>query len=321
MLISIIIPAYNAESYIGNAIRSCLDTEEDVEIIVINDGSSDTTKTAVEAFLGDQRVKLINKVNEGVAKARNVALDISSGKYVLFLDADDYFVNGAIDILAKAVRKSEKDLYLFGCNIFYSDKLIEIKHPIAIDSNDNIIEEYLKDRVVSAPWGKLFKRKIIEDYKIRFPNLIMMEDGVFLSRFFKNVVSFGVIKNCLYNYRKHGGGISSKINVIKFESMLISMEMQREEIINSEIYSLNVDKIENLLCAREYNFLVKFPLVSNTSYEIYSPLFKVRKLFYLRNSEIDFKNKIIIILLSCSPFLCRKIIHLFNWLSLARARG
>ena len=90
ILVSIIIPAHNCEKYIADAINSCINQNySNIEIIVVNDGSTDSTQVIVEGFLYDPRVKLINQENQGVSTARNVGINNSSGKYITFLDSDD----------------------------------------------------------------------------------------------------------------------------------------------------------------------------------------------------------------------------------------
>ena len=97
-LVTIIIPAYNVEQYIQRCIQSCCEqTYKRIEIIVVNDGSQDNTWPIIQMLANnDQRVICINKNNEGVSVARNVALDASSGDWVLFLDSDDWVEKNAV---------------------------------------------------------------------------------------------------------------------------------------------------------------------------------------------------------------------------------
>lgn len=95
--VSIIIPAYNCEQYIGSAIESCLKQDyENIEVIVINDGSADRTAEVASSFLSDSRITVINQQNKGVSAARNYGLDCATGDYVTFLDSDDELAQGTI---------------------------------------------------------------------------------------------------------------------------------------------------------------------------------------------------------------------------------
>ena len=120
-LISLIIPAYNSSEYIEaclNSAKSLLDDR--MEIIVIDDGSQDNTSVIVkEQICHDNRIRLIKVENGGVSRARNIGLDNASGKYIMFLDADDYFIEEAFESIKDNV---ENDLFDF---VAFSRKILE----------------------------------------------------------------------------------------------------------------------------------------------------------------------------------------------------
>ncbi|MCM1496846.1 MAG: glycosyltransferase family 2 protein [Clostridium sp.] len=106
ILVSVIMPAYNGEKFIGEAIRSVLCQQVPLELIVINDQSTDGTEAAVRSFLQDERIVYIcNEQNIGVAKSRNKGMELAKGKYIAFLDADDYWTP---DKLAKQLALMEE---------------------------------------------------------------------------------------------------------------------------------------------------------------------------------------------------------------------
>lgn len=113
-LVSLIVPAYNVENYIEQAISSVLNqTYKQIELIVVDDGSSDRTYSRAAASCGlDSRCHIVRRENEGVSKARNVCLDICKGEYVYFLDGDDWLPSDAINNLMDAARHNNSDIVL-----------------------------------------------------------------------------------------------------------------------------------------------------------------------------------------------------------------
>lgn len=107
VLVSVIIPAYNCEKYIQKSIESALEQEVPLEVIVLNDCSKDGTEAVIQAYLADQRVRYVrNEKNLGVAKTRNRGVRLARGKYVAFLDSDDWWESGK---LAKQLERIEHD--------------------------------------------------------------------------------------------------------------------------------------------------------------------------------------------------------------------
>jgi len=111
-LISIIIPAYNAESTIESTISSALSqTYSNIEVVVVNDGSIDTTENVlISKFGNDSRVRVITQMNQGVSVARNTGIEQSAGEYIVFLDSDDYLENSFVSTLVSLISKSNSDI-------------------------------------------------------------------------------------------------------------------------------------------------------------------------------------------------------------------
>jgi glycosyltransferase involved in cell wall biosynthesis len=130
-LISIVIPAYNAERFIGRTLSSALNqTFKDIEVIVVNDGSTDRTQSIVEKFAAnDRRVRLFNTRNRGVARARNFGIENARGTYVAFLDADDLWHPSKIQLQFEALNAYASDPSWAGVYVFHR----------AIDEEDRVI--------------------------------------------------------------------------------------------------------------------------------------------------------------------------------------
>lgn len=177
-MISIIIPAYNAERTIGRCVESVLSqTFQDWEMILVDDGSQDGTLEKCKSFK-DNRIRVVHKDNGGASSARNEGLSYAHGEYISFIDADDYVEH---DYLANLYRGAEFDLSISGfcygntpeCSSFH----IELANR---ETMGRELSKLINADQLCYPWGRLFKRSIIETYHIRFDEAMRFaEDNVF----------------------------------------------------------------------------------------------------------------------------------------------
>ena len=117
-LVSIIIPVYNTEKYLSKCLESVINqTYKNLEIILINDGSTDKSKEICESFAKkDKRIQILNKENSGVSSARNHGMRLAKGQYIAFIDGDDYAEENYIEELLKNLKQTESDCVLCGYN-------------------------------------------------------------------------------------------------------------------------------------------------------------------------------------------------------------
>lgn len=176
-MISIIIPCYNAEKTIERCLESVINqTYKNIEIIVINDGSVDRTDSIIKRYTTDKRIKYYNRSNHGIGKTRNFGIEKANGKYITFLDSDDYLPNDAIDNLYKLAQKNKLDLvvsdyYVDNKNI-KSEKIKSFSITNVKNNPDLILDVNL------APWNKLYKKELIEN--IKFEENLKYEDAPFV---------------------------------------------------------------------------------------------------------------------------------------------
>ena len=182
--LSIIVPCYNVERYL----RQCLDsvinqTLKDIEIICVNDGSTDTTLQILEEYAEhDDRIKIISQENQGQSVARNKGLDIAIGEFIAFIDSDDAFVdNNALEVILKNFTE-EIDFVNFG--IFLNTEP-NVKTKIKDkDLNPKLsgkikICENIMCKTPVYVWNKIFRKSVIDKYSLRFPVGLLFEDCVF----------------------------------------------------------------------------------------------------------------------------------------------
>ena len=211
--VSVIVPAYNVEKYIGTALRSLVDqTYRNIEIIVIDDGSFDGTAAIIDDYSEkDDRIISIHKENGGVSEARNYGLDYANGEFVFFLDGDDIAEPDAIEILVKAMEMSGADL--IGCQYSrwdetgqrledYDFKDFDLELNSAEERLKFITEELFSYNMGFEIWDKLFRTDIIKTCKVSFDKRCHMgEDLAFNIKYIINCKKIFCIPDRCVKYR------------------------------------------------------------------------------------------------------------------------
>ena len=166
-MISIIIPVFNGEKKIINALNSINgQTSKDYEVIVVNDGSKDNTENTVLKYIDENpNIKYFYKENSGVSDTRNYGLKKSKGEYVVFLDSDDYFDSEWIEKMNNKIKKDNSDLCYCGYNTFYLDGISRIKTQF---KKNNALEGYLLGKLKLQTACFLIKKEIIERNNLEF---------------------------------------------------------------------------------------------------------------------------------------------------------
>ena len=177
--ISIIVPIYNAEKYLNKCIDSLVNqTKKEIELILINDGSTDNSENVIKSYK-DKRIKYFKNKNQGIGKTRNFGIDKATGKYIIFVDSDDYLDLNACEELYKKIEKEKADLVV--CD-FYRDidgNLEEVIIPSFDTSSLKENKNLLLD-INLAPWNKIYKTKLIKDNNIKFIENLKYEDAPFV---------------------------------------------------------------------------------------------------------------------------------------------
>ncbi len=197
-VISIIVPVYNVEEFIDECIKSLISqTYENIEIILVNDGSTDKSGYICREYESkDNRIKVINQKNGGVSSARNIGLMQATGKYITFVDSDDYVKADYIEVLYSYIKK---DTDIVCCNVpgKQKDYCLNKKH-----------EQAEIFSLSGYTWGKLIRKECIKDV---FSNEVCYaEDYIFYIKLLKNINKMQVIAYEGYYYRVRPGSLSVK---------------------------------------------------------------------------------------------------------------
>lgn len=168
-MVSVIIPAYNAEEYIKRAICSVLNqTYTNYEIIVVNDGSTDLTREIIEEIAkNDNRVRVINTENGGVSRARNIGIEAAKGEFISFLDADDELFPDALEMMRNCLLNTKADICTTWCVRGNTAKVISSGDVEIWDSNLALIKILEDHPATYAVWAKLYRAEKV--VRIKFP--------------------------------------------------------------------------------------------------------------------------------------------------------
>mgnify|MGYP001207975830 CR=1 FL=1 len=212
---SVVMPAYNCENTVGKTIESVLNqTFTDLELIIVNDGSTDNTQQVIERYHSkDSRMRYKTIRNGGPGNARNKGIEITSGRYLLFVDSDDVMKDGTLEIYAEHVKNEKIDLVIssYNMNVLDGEELVDTR---LVEAPNQLIathEEFLDNvyplmnkQLMYVAWNKIYKLDIIKKYEIKFPPYNSCEDRLFNIRYFKYVEACKVVNDVLYDYSFDG---------------------------------------------------------------------------------------------------------------------
>ncbi len=211
-MVSIIIPIYNAAPYLETCLNSVVgQSEPDMQILLIDDGSADASPEICSAFAAkDKRIQLVSQVNSGVSAARNRGLSLAVGEYLLFVDADDELPKTAVEHLLKAAGP-DADLVIGSHEEFRGKIRRKICREERRFSQSQWKADFASfDALLSTLWGKLYRRQVILEHSLTFdPALPYCEDHVFNLRFCREIRAAAGIAPVTYRYRL--GGMASSL--------------------------------------------------------------------------------------------------------------
>ncbi len=243
--ISIIIPIYNAEKNIKKCIESIIcQTYDNIEIICINDGSTDKSTQIIENYQHkDTRITLINKENSGVSDTRNTGIKKSSGKYIMFIDADDYISKDYIEKMYEVIQKYNCDLLISGYTEVRDGKNKNKKFSKCREKELNItypqyLEDYLLTNFFNSCWKQLINKKIITKNNIQFSSDIKYgEDMLFSFECYKYSSKTYYIDNCGYNYYINSESVMQRKSIEALLQYLKDNRQVSDIILNNNTLS------------------------------------------------------------------------------------
>lgn len=234
--VSIIVPVYNTEQYLNACIKSVLkQSYNNFELILINDGSIDNSEKICHNFCEeDERIRLVSQSNKGVSVARNVGIELSKGKYVMFLDSDDELLDDALLILINLIKEYNADLAsgrrVYVGNKSENNKSIEIE---LFENKDALIQHLKYDRRFTGCHGKLFSREIIGQTRF-YDGKKINEDMFFLFEVCIKEPKVVCSNENVYNYYVRDNSASTSFFSDKYLDMLYFCDLKMKYIMRNE---------------------------------------------------------------------------------------
>lgn len=265
---SIIIPVYNAEEYLEECIQSLLNQSfHDCEFIFINDGSTDNSKNIIDKYReNDERIKLINQQNKGVSEARNRGILNAKGKYITFVDADDYVDQFVYEKIYNLLEDNDWDVIIYNIEEEIEGHKNIIKYNIVENQtlekkylDEYIMPMFIREDKMNSVCNKIYKNSVVCNYNIKFPkNVSLGEDCIFNINFFSKISKFGYMNYIGYHYREVKNSATRSIDI---EDIL-------EKALN--IYRLDYNKMYYIeMSSQKINELKSIRLINTIKSYIY----------------------------------------------------
>lgn len=232
--VTIIVPIYNAEKYLKECIESLLNqTLKEIEIILINDGSTDNSRLIIDNYKNVENVKIIHKSNEGVSKTRNLGLSLATGEYILNVDSDDFIDSKMCEELYKNAKENNSDIVISDIYSYIDNQNKKYVTDLKIEgkiSAEKYLEIFLEKNFFGYNWNKLIKRELFIKNKIKYnPEISMMEDTLVLVQLVKNSNTISKVNKAYYYYRKTETAVSQNVKFKHVKSVMeISKRVKKE---------------------------------------------------------------------------------------------
>lgn len=304
-LISIVIPIYNAEHRLEKCLDSLLEqTYENIEIILVDDGSSDNSLSICQEYAdNDSRIRIFSSDGQGVSAARNMGIDNSSGQFLMFVDSDDFVTKTFCYDAITNQHKYHSDLVLFG---FVKVEGQSTEHVNFYTGNDRILrkeEALTKIMINSFPWNKLYRRSLFRN--IRYPEGKLYEDTFTTYKLFNAATNISFLNKENYYYVYSNNSTSahySQENIkFQFQSSLEIMKFLKENYPDAYLLSMS-DFLK---------VVIRYVTYCDDNYDMKLTETADHFLFSERVPENwDRTHRVVMKLYKASPFLTKKILRL-----------
>lgn len=257
MLLSIVLTAYNSNSTIEKCLGQILNSEsENFELIVVDDNSDVPCGEIVRSFC-DNRVRYIyNDVNLGCGLSRNVGIDNIHGQFATFIDADDWYEQGAVDDILGVLSSRSSDLLVFDFSAVYGTSCVKKQWQ---PSNEGAVRDFLCDRLISTTWNKVYRVDILYNNNIRFPSY-QSQDSVFNFRFLLRCSRIEKLDKFLYFFDKSGESITRSKYSMKSYAQVGEALWDMKGFLEDESTLVKLS-FQECLELRRFLFLFKDPVL------------------------------------------------------------
>lgn len=251
---SVVVPVYNVSKYLAKCLDSLVSqTLKDIEIIVVNDGSTDNSQEIIAEYEKNYHIiKAYSKKNGGLSDARNYGIAKAKGEYLAFVDSDDYVDKTMMEKMYNYAKNNKLDIVCCDCFKVYENSLEKVELKANLNySNDNI-KNYLLSPVMA--WMRIYKRSIFE--KIKFQKGIYYEDLELIPKLVKQTKKIGFLNESLYYYLQRSGSIMQQKEFnIKLLDIFSVLESNYQELYITYPQEIEYMYITHLLRTATLRFL------------------------------------------------------------------
>lgn len=289
--ISVLIPAYNAEHTLTKAVTSVITAKKtcSLEIIIIENGSTDHTWDIAQSFQQNYPYILAVHSEKGVSHARNKGLEIASGKWICFLDADDEMTTESLSAMSNVISSATAELYIFGYWKNKTEIIPNISNQLPL--SDKQVALIKNPTRYLAVWGKLFSKDTIKKNHLYFdPTLTLSEDSDFLIGYIKYCTNIVFSNWCIYVYNIQGNSSTRGYSGDKKQAYLNAIQLTQKRILNQNmsihhafsyyiLMQLNLIMVKDIFCkenptsfiqkCRELKSTCAEPIFYNALYDIH----------------------------------------------------
>lgn len=232
--VSVVIPVFNVERYLRQAIESVLrQTESNWELILVDDGSTDGSEAiCANVAERDARVQALHQTNAGAAAARNRGLSVARGDWILFLDSDDFYLrDDAMERLLNAAAKSDAQIVCFDSRRMRGDERASDANTPAGVPQLNVWEIVRENRYTSSPCLKMIRRALFEQHPLDFETGMVCEDVEWSLRLLLTGAPLVYLSEALYGYRIRSGSVTQTVSNKHVQDLLHAVEQCREDCL------------------------------------------------------------------------------------------
>lgn len=248
--VSIIIPCYNLEGYIDTCLNSCMvQSYQNIEVLVVNDGSSDGSKAIVDAYARrDGRIRPIHKSNEGVALARRTGILEASGEFLFFLDGDDTIEINAMDALVQEALEKGADMVKGEYSLETAAGYRDQKYGrYGVYDRLDFLRQMLKERLFPL-WGILYSRRLFSEDLDYQAGIKRGEDAALLALLVSQAQKVVLIEKVVYYYRSRPGSITRDVSLTNFGDAILSRFKMEEYALKAGLDKKNDFELAEFIC-------------------------------------------------------------------------
>lgn len=258
--VSLIVPIYNSQNYLEKCIKSLISqTLKDIQIILINDGSTDNSEKIIKSF-DDERIVYISKNNEGIGKTRNLGIDKATGEFLAFVDSDDYLNEHFCEYMYQKAVNDDCDLVV--CDFFEErNTLVGIKFKDFKDTNLKETPELI-NYINLGPCNKLYKKSLFDDKSNRFEENLKYEDAPFVVKMLLSANKIGKVNDYLTYYVIHSNSETTirdkrMYDILEITDIIVN-DLKKVNYPNDPLVSLAVMILTDYTIQQRYISDVKY---------------------------------------------------------------